>query len=113
LHPANPVAERVAVTIERARGTLPLSVALDEGLQGAHQLSPVRAFGVLDRGEDGIAEQPQSFVVLQREQQLERAEVAIGGQRSASVVGSVAVQTQLARLQRATGLVEAAPQVGG
>ena len=71
------------MTEERLRRPLPLPVALDEGLQRAHQLAAVGALGVLDRREDRVAEQPQRVVVLQREQQLEGAEVAVGGERRA------------------------------
>ena len=110
LDAADPVAQRVTVTEERLRRPLPLPVALDEGLERAHQLAAVGALGVLDRREDRVAEQPQRVVVLQREQQLEGAEVAVGGQRAAPV--AVAVDGQRARLQRAARLVEAAPQLG-
>ena len=66
---------------ERLRCALPLPVALDERLQRAHQLAAVGALGLLDRGQDRVAEQPQRVVVLQRQQQLEGAEVAVGGER--------------------------------
>src|SRR4051812_13711951 len=36
LHAADPIAQGVAVTVERTRGTLPLAVALNECLQRAH-----------------------------------------------------------------------------
>src|SRR5829696_7922303 len=110
LDPADAVAERVAVAEELARGALPLPVAFDERLQRAHQLAAVRALAVLDRGEDRVAEQPQRLVVLQREQQLEGAEVAVGGEQVAGAI-AVRVPRQLVSLERAARLVERAPQV--
>ncbi len=107
----DPVAQRMAMTVQLACGALPLAVALDERLQRAHQLAAVGALALLDRGEDRVAEQPQRLVVLQREQQLEGAEVAVGGERGVPV--AVAVGGQRACLQSAAGLVEAAAQVGG
>src|SRR5215212_5950169 len=70
LHPPDPVAERVAMAVELARGPLPLPVALDERLERAHQLPAVGALALLDRGEDGVAEEAQRVVVLQRQQKL-------------------------------------------
>src|SRR5919205_1357880 len=87
----DPVAQRVPVAVELPGGALPLPVALDERLQRAHELATVGALPLLDRGEDRVAEQPQRLVVLQREQQLEGAEVAIGGQFAALAVPVVAV----------------------
>src|SRR3954464_834299 len=43
LDAADPVAQRVAVAVELARRLLPLAVALDEGLQRAHELAAVGA----------------------------------------------------------------------
>src|SRR4051794_8454009 len=105
----DPVAQRVAMTVQLAGGALPLAVAFDERLQRAHQLAAVRALALLDRREDRVAEQPQRLVVLEREQQLERAEVAIGREpRGRPVVGG-----QAACLERAARLVERAPQLTG
>ena len=111
LDAADPVAQRMTVAEERLRRALPLPVALDEGLQRAHQLAAVGALGVLDRRQDRVAEQPQRVVVLQREQQLEGAEVAVG--RELRARRRRAVDGELARLERAARLVEAAPQVAG
>src|SRR4051812_30494832 len=80
LHAADPVAQGVAVAVELARGALPLAVLLDEGLERAHQLAPVGALALLDGRQDRVAEEPQGVVVLEREQQLERAEIAVGRQ---------------------------------
>src|SRR4051812_9516808 len=66
LDPADAVAKRVPVTVELARRALPLPVALDEGLQGAHELAAVGALAVLDRREDRVAEEAQRLVVLER-----------------------------------------------
>src|SRR5215216_5113444 len=59
LDAADPVAERVPVAVELARGLLPLAVAFDERLERAHQLPPVGALALLDGREDRVAEQPQ------------------------------------------------------
>src|SRR5207248_2430726 len=75
LDAADAIAQRVPVAVQLARGALPLPVALDEGLQRAHQLAAVGPLVVLDRGEDRVAEQAQGVFVLQREQQLEGPEV--------------------------------------
>src|ERR1700755_165952 len=99
------------MTVEGARCPLPLSVALDEGLERAHQLAPVGALGLLDRREDRVAEEPQRVVVLERQQQLEGAEIAVGRERAVPL--AVAIEAELARLQRAARLVKAAPQLGG
>ena len=107
----DPVAQRVAVAVELARGPLPLPVALDERLERAHQLAAVGALALLDRGEDGVAEQPQRVVVLEREQELEGAEVAVG--REQRRAAPFAVGRERARLERAARLVERAPQVAG
>src|SRR3954452_19458422 len=103
------VAQRVPVTVQLARGSLPLAVAFDERLERTHQLAAVRAFPLLDRGEDRVAEQPQRLVVLEREEQLKGAEVLVGGEpgRCAVAVG------QPARLERAASFVEGAAQVSG
>src|SRR5215218_651767 len=114
LDPADAVAQRVAVAVELARRLLPLPVALDEGLERAHELAAVGSFPLLDRREDRVAEQPQRVVVLQREQELERAEVAVGRQpRRRRAVGAVAADRQRTRLERAARLVERAPQLAG
>src|SRR5882762_4213595 len=74
---ADAVAQRVAVAVQPLGRALPLPVALDERLQRAHQLVAVVAVGGLDRAEDGVAEEPERIVVLEGEQQLEGAELAI------------------------------------
>src|SRR4051794_10001415 len=105
---ADPVAQRVAVAVEPPRGGLPLAVALDEGLERGHEVAAVMALAVLDRAEQRLAEQPQRVGVLQREQELERPEVAERRNRGGAVaVAAVAVggRAQLARLERAAGLV--------
>src|SRR5215211_5664414 len=76
LYPPDAVAQRVPVAIKLAGRALPLAVALDERLERAHQLAAVGALALLDRREDRVAEEPQRVVVLQRQEQLERAEVA-------------------------------------
>src|SRR3954468_10572537 len=86
LDAADPIAQRVPVTVQLARGALPLAVALDERLERAHQLAAIGPLALLDRGEDGAAEQPRRLVVLEREQQLERAEVAVGGEAGGRAV---------------------------
>src|SRR5215213_4135601 len=96
LDAADPVAQGVPVAVELARRALPLAVALDERLEGAHELAAVGALAVLDRREDRVAEQPQRLVVLEREQQLEGAEVVEGGHRPRRAVAG-----QLAGLERA------------
>src|SRR5215211_8838087 len=110
LHAADAVAEGVTMAVELARRPLPLPVALDERLERAHQLAAVGALAVLDGGEDRVAEEPQRVVLLQRQQQLERAEVVICGE-----IGPhpPAVAGQLARLQGAARLVEGAPRLAG
>ena len=55
LHLPDPVAERVPVAVELARGALPVPVLLDERLERAQQLVAVVALGVLDRVEDAVA----------------------------------------------------------
>src|SRR4051794_29931632 len=74
LDPADPVAQRVAVAEQLARGALPLAVLLDEHLERAQQLVAVVAVAaVLERAEDAVAVEPQRVVVLEREQELRRA----------------------------------------
>src|SRR4051812_33458170 len=113
LDAADPVAQRVAVAVELARRLLPLAVALDERLERAHQLAAVRALPLLDGGQDRVAEQPQRVVVLQREQELEGAEIAVGGQQRRPGAVAALVARQRPRLQRAARLVERAAQVAG
>ena len=79
LHPPDAVAQRMAVAVELARRPLPLAVLLDERLERADQLVAVLAGRVLERAEHAVAVEPQRLVVLQRQQQLERAQVAVGG----------------------------------
>src|SRR3954464_14210283 len=96
-----PVAEELAC------GALPLAVLLDEALERAQQLVAVLAAAVLERAEHAVAEEAEGVVVLQREEQLERAEVAVGRH----VPVAVAVRRrQRRRLERAARLVEVAPQ---
>src|SRR5829696_8162326 len=116
---ADPIAQRVAVAVEPPGGRLPLAVALDEGLERAHELAAVVALAVLDRPEQRLAEQPQRVGVLQRQQQLERAEVAVGRQRAPVLgrtpraVGPVGrARAQLARLERAARLVVGLARTG-
>src|SRR3954447_26234150 len=94
---ADPVAQRVAVAVQAPRGGLPLPVALDEGLERAHELAAVVALAVLDRPEQRLAEQAQRVGVLRGEQQLEGAQVA---ERRDAGDRPRAVGAQLARLQR-------------
>src|SRR4051794_1937247 len=117
---ADPVAQRVAVAVQAARRRLPLAVALDEGLQRAHELAPVVALAALDRAEQRLTEEAQRVRVLQRQQQLEGPEVTVGGHAGgergvlagAAVGARGAVRGRAAvvgaehpRLQRAAGLV--------
>src|SRR4051794_13446704 len=112
LHPADAVTERVAVAVELPRGALPLPVAFDERLERAHQLAAVGSLTLLDGGEDRVAEQPERLVVLQREQQLEGAEVAVGRQPAALGAHAVLLHRgEPERLQRAARLVEGAAQL--
>src|SRR3954466_7773390 len=98
-----PVAE------ELARGALPLAVLLDEDLERAQQLVAVLAAAVLERPEHAVAEEAKRVVVLQREEQLERAEVAV--RRDVRVPVAVR-RRERGRLERTAGLVEAAPERG-
>src|SRR5436305_1693965 len=102
------------MAVQAASGPLPLAVLLDERLQGSHQLAPVVALGGLDRAEDRVAEQPQRLVVLEREQQLEGAQVLVRcdplGCGSVAAV-RLAGDAQRQRLQSTSGLVEAAAGV--
>src|SRR3954447_16518676 len=107
----DPVAQRVPVAVELPGRLLPLAVALDEGLERAHQLAPVGALALLDRRQDRVAEEPQGVVVLEREQQLERAEIAVGRQPGRWGAVPVAADRELACLERAARLVEGAPQL--
>src|SRR3954447_2108538 len=65
LDAADPVAQRVPVAEQLPGRALPLAVALDEGLERAHELATVRALALLDGREDRVAEQPQRLVVLE------------------------------------------------
>src|SRR5206468_9773632 len=75
----DPVAQRMPVAEELARRALPLAVLLDEDLERAQQLIAVLAAAVLERAEHAVAEEAQGAIVLEREEQLEGAEVAVGG----------------------------------
>ena len=81
LHLADPVAQRVAVAEQLPRRPLPLAVLLDEGLQRADQLVAVLAAALLERAQHALAVERQRLVVLEGQQQLEGAEVAVGGHR--------------------------------
>src|SRR3954462_6261873 len=54
---ADAIAQRVAVAVQPPGGGLPLAVALDEGLQRAHELAAVVALAALDRPQQRLAEQ--------------------------------------------------------
>src|SRR4051812_23313243 len=104
----------MAVAEQLPRDPLPRAVALDEGLQGAHELAAVGALALLDRGEDGVAEQAQRVVVLEREQELEGAEVAVGREPPGARAVAVAVLApDRQRLERAARLVVGAARAGG
>src|SRR4051794_1849018 len=92
------------VAVELARRALPLAVLLDERLERADQLVTVLAARVLERAEHAVAVQPQRVVVLERQQELERAEVAIGGHGRRRAV------RERGRLERTARLVERAPE---
>ena len=95
------------MAVEAARGALPLPVAFDEDLERAQQLAGVaRRTVALERAEDRVAERAQGVVVLEGEQQLEGAEVAVGEQ--AALAGRV----QRGRLERPARLVVTAAGVG-
>src|SRR4051812_37290381 len=97
-----PVAE------ELARGALPLPVLLYEHLERAQELVAVFAAAVLERPEHAVAEEPQRVVVLERQEELERAEVAVGGDVRVAV--PVRWWRERRGLERAARLVEAPPQ---
>src|SRR4051812_47802849 len=92
---------------ELARGALPLAVLLDEDLERAQQLVAVFAAAVLERPEHAVAEEAQRVVVLEREQQLEGTEVAVGGDMPVAVAVR---RGERGRLEGTARLVEAAPQ---
>src|SRR3954467_15930873 len=79
LDAADPVAERVAVAEDPPSALPPPPVLLQERLQRLQQLAAVLALAILDRAEHAVAVEPQRLVVLDREQQLERAQVSPGG----------------------------------
>src|SRR5687768_18443001 len=92
------------VAVELASRALPLSVLLDEGLQRADQLVTVLPARVLQRAEHAVAIEPQRVVVLERQQQLEGAEVAIRRDRRRGAV------RERGGLEGAARLVERAPE---
>src|SRR6185503_2975869 len=110
LHLAHPVAQRVAVTEQPPRRGLPLAVALDERLERAHELAAVVALVGLDRAERRLAEQAQRVGVLQRQQQREGSEVAVGGERAGRVAVRGPGGAEHAGLQGAARLVERLPR---
>src|SRR6201999_3601211 len=79
LHTPDPIAQRVPVAVEPLGGPLPLAVLLYERFQRSHQFTSIVSFSGLDGPEDRVTEQPQGLVVLQRQQQLERAQLLVGG----------------------------------
>src|SRR5439155_7402036 len=110
------------VAVQALGGALPLTVALDERLERAHELFAVVPVAVVDRAQDGVAEQSQRGVVLQREQQLEGAELAVGRQtarrpRDPLAVAAVAVAPRRRReptgLERAARLAVGAARLAG
>src|ERR1700736_3581584 len=114
----------MSMAVEAPGGPLPWPVLLDEGLQRPHQLTTIVALAGFDRREDRVAEQPEGLVVLEREQQLKRAEVLVGsdsrrGERRATAARLTAVAVPTAarrserdRLEGAPRFVEAPPRVG-
>src|SRR5918995_5796883 len=80
-HPPDPVAQRMPVAVKLACRPLPLAVLLDERLERADQLVAVLAGRVLERAQHAVAVEPQRVVILQRQQQLERAQVPVRGHR--------------------------------
>src|SRR3978361_509311 len=117
LDAADPVAQGMPVAIEIARRPLPLAVALDERLERAQQLRAVLALAVGDRGEQVLRVGPQGVVVLQGEEQGDRAAVARGGEEQGeraevAVGGDVgcAAVGHRGRGERATRLVESSAQ---
>src|SRR4051794_23997447 len=113
------------MAVQAPRGGLPLAVGLDERLERSHELGAVLAFPALYRGKQGVAVQPQRVGVLEREQQLERAEVARGAQPGRAGMARPRVTVATARravmrgarqgqgLQGAPALVVGAPRVAG
>src|SRR5688572_1399715 len=93
------------MAVELLRRALPLAVVLDERLERAHELAAVLPLPRLDRAEQGVAEQTARLVVLQAEQELERAEVVPRAHPAAVRVGHRPRLERAARLvQRAAGL---------
>src|SRR5271169_2759307 len=79
LDAANTVAQRVPVAVQRIGRLLPVPVVLDEHVQRAHELLAVLPLALLDRTEHAAAVGVERVVVLQREQELEGAEILVGG----------------------------------
>src|SRR5207248_282264 len=82
--------------------------------QRTHQLAAIMAFTRFDRAKDGVAEEPKGFVVLKRQQQLERSEIFVTRDRrrpAGAVAPLVAVQREGGRVERALCFVEAAPRL--
>src|SRR5215218_7736919 len=104
LHAPDAVTQRMPVAVELARGALPLAVLLDERLERADQLVAVLAARVLERSEHAVAVEPQRVVVLERQQELEGAQVAVRRHRRRGAVG------ERGGLERAARLVERPPE---
>ena len=66
------------MAVQPPGGPLPLTVLFNERFKRSHQFTSVVSFAGLYRAEDRVTEQPQRLVVLQRQQQLEGAEVLVG-----------------------------------
>src|ERR1700710_1617373 len=78
---ADPVAERVPVAVELARGPLPLAVMEDEDLQRAQQFGGVDRVAGQDRAEQAVAIELEHVLVADREQQRLDPEVVPGADR--------------------------------
>ena len=88
LDAADPVAQRVAVAVQLARGALPLAVLLDERLERADQLVAVLA-APRPRAARGRCRSTarSASSSCSEQQQLEGAEVAVGGDVAGRAVG--------------------------
>src|SRR4029077_17931066 len=110
LDAADAITQRVAVTVERPRGLLPVAIVFDEHVERAQQLIPILSLALLDRAEHAATVGDQRVVVLQREQQLEGAAVPIGGDLGRVSSSRSVPILQAHGLERAARLMEAESQ---
>src|SRR5207253_11235718 len=76
LHLAHAVPERVAVYEQLRRGGLPPGVAFQERLQRRNEMTAVPLVVLVERAQDTRGEGGERHGILQRQEQLVRAEVA-------------------------------------